>query len=329
MPLRTLDFTPARGLRSPHLQTILGSSAMRRRLGFDRLCAQCTETTSHVIDAGDGVRLHGLHDLPAAGPPRGLALLMHGWEGSADSSYMRLTAAELLARGWATFRLNFRDHGDSHHLNEAIFHSNRIDEVVRAAVSVAARFPTRRFVAAGYSLGGNFALRLALRAPSAGLALDAVAAVCPVLDPARTMAVMDAGAGLYRRYFERKWRASLLRKRALFPHLLHLDDRTLGMRLGELTRWLVERHTEFGTIERYFDGYTLAGDRLAGLRVPGHVLTAADDPVIPVEDFHRLALPACAEVEITAHGGHCGFLRDWRLHGLAEAWVADRLDAHA
>lgn len=328
MSVHRLDFTPPRGLRSAHLQTVLGSSPMRRRLGYERLRAQSAETTEHVIDAGEGVRLLGLHDLPRSGEPRGLALLLHGWEGSAESSYMRLTAAELLARGWATFRLNFRDHGDTHHLNEAIFHSNRIDEVVRAAVEVAGRFPARRFVAAGYSLGGNFTLRLALRAPAAGLRLDAIAAVCPVLDPARTMAVMDRGTGLYRRYFERKWRASLVKKRTAYPQLLHLDDRTLRRRLGPLTEWLVQRHTDFGTLERYFDGYTLAGDRLAGLAVQTHVLTAADDPVIPVDDFARLALPACAQVEISERGGHCGFLLDWRLHGLAERWVAERLDAH-
>lgn len=328
MSITRLDFSPPRGLRSPHAQTVLGSSPMRRRLGFARLCAQTSETTAHVIDAGEGVRLLGIHDLPASGPPRGLALLLHGWEGSAESSYMRLTAAELLARGWATFRLNFRDHGDTHHLNEAIFHSNRIDEVVRAATEVARRFPARRFVAAGYSLGGNFTLRLALRARAAGLRLDAVAAVCPVLDPARTMDAMDRGGGLYRRYFERKWRASLVKKRALFPHLLHLDDRTLRMRLGPLTQWLVERHTEFGTLANYFDGYTIAGDRLAALDVDARILTAADDPVIPVDDFHRLRLPDRAHLEITGLGGHCGFLRDWRLSGLAEQWVADRLTAH-
>lgn len=328
MSVRRLDFDPPRGLRSAHLQTVLGSSPMRRRLGERRLAAVSGGTAEHVIDAGEGVRLLGLHDLPRRGEPRGLALLLHGWEGSAESSYMRLTAAELLARGWATFRLNFRDHGDTHHLNEAIFHSNRIDEVVRAAAEVARRFPARRLVAAGYSLGGNFTLRLALRAPGAGLRLDAVAAVCPVLDPARTMAVMDRGIGLYRRYFERKWRASLVKKRSVYPHLLHLNDRTLRKRLGPLTEWLVQRHTEFGTLERYFDGYTIAGDRLAALSVHAHVLTAADDPVIPVDDFARLALPACAQVEITERGGHCGFLLDGRLHGLAERWVAERLDAH-
>src|SRR3546814_20876892 len=102
---------------------------------------------------------------------RGLALLLHGWEGSTEFSYMRMTAVQLLRRGFEVFRLNFRDHGGTHHLNEDLFHSNRIDEVVHAACDIARRFlpaegPPRPMVAAGPSLGGNFVLRLALRAPS-------------------------------------------------------------------------------------------------------------------------------------------------------------------
>ena len=320
---------PPRWLRNAHVQTILGTSTLRRRIGEARLAAQRTATTAHVIDAGEGVRLSGLHDEPRGGASKGLALLLHGWEGSVDSSYMRLTAAELLARGWSTFRLNFRDHGDSHHLNEAIFHSGRIDEVVRAAVEVARRFPATRTVAAGYSLGGNFALRLALRAPAAGLRLERVAAVCPVLDPARTMDAMDRGVGIYRRYFERKWRSSLLRKRALYPHLPHLDDATLGQRLRELTRSLVEGHTDYGSLDGYFDRYTIAGDRLAALAVPAEILTAADDPVIPVADFDRLVLAPGTRLTVTAHGGHCGFVRDARLDGFAEHWIGAVLDARA
>lgn len=320
------DFAPPAWLRNPHVQTVLGTSPLRVRMGRARLAATGARTTPHVIDAGEGVRLTGLHDAPATAPPKGLALLLHGWEGSVDSSYMRLTAAELLRRGWATFRLNFRDHGDSHHLNEAIFHSGRIDEVVRAAVDVARRFPAPRMVAAGYSLGGNFTLRLALQAPDAGLRLERVAAVCPVLDPARTMDAMDRGVGLYRRYFERKWRSSLLRKRELFPHLPRLDDRTLGGRLRELTRALVEGHTDYGTLDGYFDRYTIARDRLATLAVPAEILTAADDPVIPVADFHDLVLAPATRLAITPHGGHCGFLLDARLHGFAERWVARVLD---
>ncbi|MDQ2701622.1 MAG: alpha/beta fold hydrolase [Pseudomonadota bacterium] len=319
-------------LRSGHVQTMLGSSPWRQRRGARALAATGAVTTLHVLDGGEGVRLQGLHSIVPGLEPRGLALLLHGWEGSAESSYMRLTAARLLQRGYATFRLNLRDHGDSHHLNQAIFHSGRIDEVVLASLDVARRFwpqagPDRPLVAAGYSLGGNFALRLALRAPAAGLPLAAVAAVCPVLDPAATMAAMESGWRVYLRHFERKWRGSLQRKRALFPQALDFDDRTLRLGMRELTRWLVERHTDFGTLENYFDGYSIAGARLSPLAVPAHILTSADDPVIPVAGFHALALPPSARLEIAAQGGHCGFLFGAGLEGYAEDWVADRLIA--
>jgi predicted alpha/beta-fold hydrolase len=323
-------YRPPWWLRSPHLQTMLGSSPWRRHRGAELLAATGAVTTAHLLDGGDGVRLHGLHSSVPGLAPRGLALLLHGWEGSTESSYMRLTAAHLLGRGFAVFRLNFRDHGDSHHLNEALFHSNRIDEVVQAAVDMARRLLPHAgapLVAAGYSLGGNFALRLALRAPAAGLELVRVAAVCPVLDPAVTMTQMERGWRVYLRHFENRWRDSLQRKRALFPLQHDFDDRTLKLSMRQLTEWLVQRHTDFGSLDAYFDGYSIAGDRLAGLRVPADVLMAADDPVIPVAEFSALHLPATAYLEMAERGGHCGFLLNARMDGFAETWVADRLAA--
>ena len=314
-------------LRSPHLQTMLGSSGWRLRHGARLLAATGAQTRAELYDGGDGVRLQGLYSEVPGRPPRGLALLLHGWEGSAESSYMRTTAAHFLQRGYATVRLNFRDHGDTHHLNEALFHSNRSDEVVHAACDIARRHPAERLVVAGHSLGGNFALRLALRAPRAGLALARVAAVCPVLDPAVTMDHMEQGLPVYLRYFEHKWRRSLLRKRALWPQRHAFDDATLRLGMRALTRWLVERHTEFGSLDAYFAGYSIAGDRLAGLQVPADILMAEDDPVIPVAGFHALRLPPQVRIEYTRHGGHCGFLLGASLDGYAEAWVARRLAA--
>lgn len=323
--LTAADYRPPRWLRNPHTQSLLGTSALRRWHGERALHACGAITTEHLIDGGDGVRLQGLHSILPGTTPRGLALLLHGWEGSADSSYMRLTAAQLLQRGFEVFRLNFRDHGNTHHLNEGLFHSNRIEEVLHAVRDVAARFARRPLVLAGYSLGGNFALRLALRAPSAGLEIAHVAAVCPVLDPARTMESMERGLPVYMWYFERKWRESLLRKRELFPQLHAFDNQVLSLRMRPLTQWLVERHTEFGTLDRYFDGYSIARGRLAGLQVPASILMAADDPVIPVDGFHELQLPASTRLEISPWGGHCGFLESGRLEGFAERWTAQRL----
>ena len=36
----------------------------------------------------------------------------------------------------------------------------------------------------------------------------------------------------------------------------------LALDIRALTDWLVQRHTAFGTLEAYFDGYAIAGDRL-------------------------------------------------------------------
>lgn len=322
--LTAADYQPPKWLRNPHLQSVLSSSTLRRRRGLRALNASGALTTEHIFDGGGGVRLQGWHSAVPGKESRGLALLLHGWEGSVDSSYMRMTAARLLEAGFEVVRLNFRDHGDTHHLNEGLFHSNLLDEVVHAAGDVANRFPARRMVVAGYSLGGNFALRLALRAPAAGLALARAVAVCPVLDPAATMTEMERGQPLYHWYFQRKWRTSLERKRELFPALHGYDQDVLSKSLRELTDWLVERHTDFGSLEDYFNGYAIAGDRLAGLQVPADILMAEDDPVIPYGTFKDWQLPAHAHLEIAPWGGHCGFIENAACDGFAERWVTGR-----
>ncbi len=323
--LTAADYQPPKWLRNPHLQSVLSSSALRQRRGLRRLKQIGAVSTEHIFDGGDGVRLLGWHSALPGREPLGLALLLHGWEGSSESSYMRLTAAQLLEAGFDVVRLNFRDHGGTHHLNEEIFHSNRLDEVVNAACDVARRFPSQRFVAAGYSLGGNFVLRLALRAPQAGLPLARVAAVCPLLDPAAAMMGMENGLPLYHWYFQRKWRRSLERKRELFPERHNYDDTTLALSVRALTEWMVERHTDFHTIDEYFEGYSIAGERLAQLAVPADVLMSRDDPVIPYGDFLRWHPSPLVHREIARFGGHCGFIENAACDGFGEKWVAQRL----
>ncbi|MBT2767192.1 alpha/beta fold hydrolase [Stenotrophomonas sp. ISL-67] len=323
------DYCPPRWLRNPHLQSMLSSSRMRMQRGLVLLAATGAVTEELILDGGEGVRLQGWHSRIEGREPVGMALLLHGWEGSSESSYMRMTAARMLEAGYDVVRLNFRDHGNTHHLNPGIFHSNRIDEVVQAAGDIARRWPQLPLVAAGYSLGGNFVLRLALRAPSAGVPLRRVASVCPVLDPAITMESIENGPAMYDWYFRRKWAGSLRRKRDLFPELSDWDDRVLKLDIRALTAWLVEHHTEFGTLQAYFDGYSIAGDRLAGLEVPADILMAQDDPVIPYATFNGWRLPAHAQLEIAPWGGHCGFLENWRGDGFSERWVAQRLSLEA
>ena len=312
-------------LRNAHVQSVLSSIPFRRSAAQRVLESTGARTVEHVVDAGDGVRLLGFHDSVAGRDPRALVLLLHGWEGSSESAYMRLTAARLITKGFDTFRLNFRDHGDTHHLNEGLFHSCRLAEVVAAARDVHSRWASLPFLAAGYSLGGNFALRLALAAPDAGLPLRHAAAVCPAVDPAAVMRTLETGSVLYNWYFMKKWRTSLRKKRALFPQSHDFDDAVLAQDMRSLTRWLVLKHTDMGDVEDYFEGYSVSGGRLASLQVPVSVLASADDPVIPVDTLRALQLPAHSLLDIAEHGGHCGFIEGPSLRGYAERWVAERL----
>ncbi|HET6545433.1 MAG TPA: alpha/beta fold hydrolase [Rhodanobacteraceae bacterium] len=327
--MNAADFRPRAGLRNAHVQSLLGSIGLRRWLFARRRAALEGAATAIILDCGEGVRLQGFHTPQRAfAAARGLVVLLHGWEGSVQSSYLLHAGARLLDEGFDVFRLNFRDHGVTHHLNRGIFHSCRIDEVVGAVGTVAARFAQRPLAIAGFSLGGNFALRVALRAPAAGIPLAYALAINPVIDPAACLAALETAPWFYQRYFLRKWRGSLRRKQTAFPGRELFTRAELSGNLRELTRSLVLRHTDFGSLENYLDGYSIAGERLSALRVPATLLAAADDPIIPLADFRRLTLPPQVELQIADHGGHCGYLRDLSLRSWSEDFVAERMLRH-
>src|SRR5689334_6354621 len=123
------SFSPPRWLRNPHVQSILPSLRWRHPLIARRAGKLLAVSRSMILDCGEGVRLLGyLSEVPRFMPSssdRQLIVLLHGWEGSADSAYVLSLGAHLFERGYDIFRLNFRDHGDTHSLNEGIFHSCR------------------------------------------------------------------------------------------------------------------------------------------------------------------------------------------------------------
>lgn len=306
-----LEFAPQGLIANPHLQSILPSSPLRRSLLRRRAGPLLAVSRTLLLDCGEGVRLHSWHapqPADAARPPRGLAVLLHGWEGAGDSSYLLAAATRMYAEGWSVIRLHLRDHGPSHHLNEDIFHSNRLPEVVGAVARIAELFPGLPLCLGGFSLGGNFAMRVAARADAAGIPLARVMAVCPVLDPVSTLHAMENGPQLYERYFMAKWRRSLGIKAQLFPERYRFGDLRRFRGLRDMTDYFVRDYSEYPDLASYLAGYAIVGDVLATLSAPTLLVAAADDPVIPSADMPRLARPAALKVVVTRCGGHCGFL---------------------
>jgi predicted alpha/beta-fold hydrolase len=315
-------FTPPFWLRNAHLQSVLPSLKLRgpfvayrsRQL---RECAQ-----SHVIDCGEGTRLQGfLSRQPTdSSVARGhLVMLLHGWEGSAESAYVMSLGAHLFAHGFDIFRLNFRDHGGTHGLNQEIFHSCRIAEVVGAVRRVQQQIYAPRLSIAGFSLGGNFALRVAARAPAAGIDLAHAVAVCPVLHPHSTMQALDEGWFGYRQYFIRKWKASLAIKQQCFPKLYDFGAILRLNSLSAMTDRLVRDYSDFADLDAYLNGYAITGNVLDALSVPSHIVFAMDDPIIPHRDLEQLSHSQHLSITRVQRGGHCGFVDS----AVRESW-ADR-----
>ena len=300
------QFRPRLPFKSSHVQTILGSSRLRA-WGANPLLKASVPV---ILDAGSGVRLLGYHSKqPLTNKSLGLVVLLHGWEGSSESSYILSMGKYLFRRGFDVFRLNLRDHGESHHLNEGLFHGALIEETVSAVQTVGCLSDQKPLFLMGFSLGGNFALRIALRQRTSPVAnLRHVIAVSPALDPHKSTLCIDNGNPVYRSYFMSKWKKSLRKKQALFPHRYDFRPLMHHKTCMGLTEAMMSYYPDFPDYRTYFNHYTLLGDTFSDLTIPVTVITSQDDPVVPVSDFYDLRHNDNLKLVIHPHGGHCGFL---------------------
>ena len=272
------------------------------------------------IDLARPVRLLGYYNHHRrAGPGRGLVLVLHGWEGCSHSKSTLRLGQRLVAEGYDILRLNLRDHGpgidvDAYGLNKGLFLGTLIDEVAMVTRHIATLAGDRPFYIVGASMGGNFALRLARwhseRTPFHNL--RRVVTICPALHPGRATDALDAHPAT-RRYYRQRWLRSLRAKELLFPELYKFAELEQVSTCRGMTEWLVEEGHRWGpapfaTVDDYFRAYAVLGDDLANLTVRTTIITAADDPVVPVVDFYALAPHPLLDIQIHPTGGHCGFI---------------------
>jgi len=205
LPPPNKTFIPPFYLRSTFAQTLLAGSGIRTWGNNPML-----ETAKEVVlnPVGD-VRLQGFYSGQTNRLPKGLVMLLHGWEGSVNSAYILGTGKFLYNQGYSVVRLNYRDHGDTHYLNPGLFYAVLLDEVFNAVRQVSEYEKGIPFFVAGFSMGGNFALRIVqecIKSPIRNL--SHVMSISPVLDPEKSTYAID-DVPLLRYYFRKKWRRSL------------------------------------------------------------------------------------------------------------------------
>jgi predicted alpha/beta-fold hydrolase len=238
---------------------------------------------------------------------------LHGLEGSSSAHYMRGIADKALRAGFNAILLNQRNCGGTEHLGPGLYHSGLVDDAALLIRELARTDGITHVVAAGYSLGGNLALRLAgTHGPDALPTLKGVCAVSPVLELEACVRALERGSNLiYQWNFVRNLKSRMRRKQVHHPGAFDLSRLDAIRTVRQFDAAYTAPYFGFASAEDYY--HRAAALRVIDrIQVPALVITAEDDPFVPHESFRDPALTANPNVTlvVTRHGGHCGFLAE-------------------
>jgi predicted alpha/beta-fold hydrolase len=296
-------FTPRRRLANGHVMTVWCWAAKRT------FALPEPEERLFQVTPDTRVLAHCYWQPDRSSHPTLLAL--HGLEGSSAAHYMRGLAAKALAAGFNAILLNQRNCGGTENLGPGLYHSGLIDDAVFVIREIGTTDGITRVVVAGYSLGGNLALRLAGTHPPADLpALKAVCAVSPVLELEACVRALERRSNVaYQWNFVRNLKARMRRKAAAHPEAFSLDALRRVWTVRQFDEAYTAPHHGFRDAADYYHRAS-AMRVIDRIRVPTLILTAANDPFVPIDPFHSDAVVSNPHVEVvvTPDGGHCAFV---------------------
>jgi predicted alpha/beta-fold hydrolase len=240
-------------------------------------------------------------------------ILLHGLAGHADRPYMRATARKAYTAGFQVIRLNVRNCGDTEHLAGTMYHAGLVSDLVSVIDTLRSEHPQRRMHLAGFSMGGNVALRLAgMWGASHPPQVASVVAVSPSVDLSACARALDGSRelSLYRRSFVGRLKATIRRRASLFPGRYDLDVLRGVDGIREFDDRVTAPDCGFGDVTTYYE-HASARPLLQDIRLPSLVFHSRDDLLTPIgEDLiqEHHAAPAI-QLMLSDRGGHCAFIQ--------------------
>ena len=245
-------------------------------------------------------------------------VLLHGLEGSSTVHYMRGMADKAWAAGWNVVRLNQRNCGGTEHLSKGLYHSGLTHDPHFVLRELIDRDGLPAISFAGYSLGGNLALRLAGElGEQAPPQLRSVCAVSPTMDLAVCVTALERKSNYpYQWNFVRNLKARMRRKAAAFPADFSVEPLARIWTIRQFDEAYTAPHHGFKDASDYY--YRASALRVVDqIRVPTLILTAENDPFVPPGPFTDPVIrnnPLVTTV-MTTEGGHCAFMERPRATG--------------
>ena len=327
-PLREMEhevsarpFQPHPLLRNGHAQT-LAAWAWPGRVRPEETRGDETR----LFEVEPGVRLLARCRWHADRSPRPTVILVHGLGGSADAPYILGAARLAYGAGANVVRLNQRNCGGTEDLTPTLYHSGMSGDLAAVARELASRDGLEHILVAGFSMGGNLALKMAGEmGEDAPPYLMGVCAVSPALDLAATVANLERPANrAYEKTFARGLRRLVVRKKELFPHLYDKRDLARARGVRDFDELYTAPYAGFANADDYY-ARASAIRAVRHIRVPTLVIHARDDPLVPFAPLCRPELRDNPHISLVApaRGGHVAFVsaskgeRFWAEHRLA------------
>jgi predicted alpha/beta-fold hydrolase len=302
-------FHPAWWLPGAHAQTIAGRY-IRPPHGVHYRRERLETPDGDFLDL-DWATVDGA---PAAGDNAPLAVIVHGLEGSAQSSYVLETCRALAEHGIRAVAMNFRSCSGEPNRTARFYHAGETGDLGFLLDLLTPRFPRATLLAVGFSLGANMLLKYLGEQGEASRIRAAVAVSVP-FDLGRGADKLAASfmGRVYTRHFVRRLAEKYRVKRAAGVRLegVEVDER-------QARRWSSFRDFDDAVTARLHgfsgadDYYTRSSSAqyLHAIRVPTLLVQALDDPFVDERAIPREAIDANPQLHtaFVPHGGHVGFI---------------------
>ncbi len=185
----------------------------------------------------------------------------------------------------------------------------------------------------GFSLSGNVLLKYLGESPSlCSSAIERAVAVNPPVDLAGCVFSLDRLSNrVYGRYFVNQLRKSVERLRLGQPDVEIPANYRKPRRLYEFDDQYTAPMVGFKNADEYYARCS-AGQFLKNVEVPTLILTANDDPLVPLTSFDGSRMSEAISFQVVDGGGHLGYIArhgddpdrrwmDWRV----VEWVCDSI----
>ena len=311
-------FRPPGWLRNRHVQTLLPA------LGIVKTPRPAFEREIVPLPDGDSLAADWLRPKPIADEAP-LLVVLHGLEGSSDSSYARGVSAAANAQGWPAVVMHFRDCGDHRNRLNRRYHAGETGDIECFLDHVRGKYPGRTLLMVGYSLGGNALLKyLGENGAEAPLAA-AVAVSVPFELQKASDSISKGFSKFYRWHLMRNMKRALQRKFTPDDAPFDYEAAMLAKDFETFDNLVTAPLHGFRDVEHYY-GSQSCRQYLSQIAVPTRILHAVDDPFMSpdmIPEAHELS--GQVSLELSPHGGHVGFITGSPLR--LRPWLPGRIIA--